>query len=166
MGKYLYHFSEDPTIDVFVPHVAPTQQIEGAHVWADDPVNQPRYWFPRDCPRATWWPRDEAAWNQRHHAIQWDWFDAFCATTVYAYTFDAGPFRPNPGGGGWITQATVKPLDVQPIGPLLELHRNARIELRLVDDLWALWLDVIERAGIEFSGIRLKNLPQHPDSRA
>jgi hypothetical protein len=166
MGEYLYHFSEDPTVQVFAPRVAPTQQVEGAYVWADDAWHQPRYWFPRDCPRGTWWPKGDTDWSHHVHAIQWEWWDAFVNCELYAYTLDAAPFRENPGGGGWITEETVTPLDVQPVGPLLDRHRAARIELRIVDDLWALWLEVIERPGIGFSGIRLKNLPQHPEARA
>ena len=163
MPEYLYHFSEDPNIEVFKPHVVPTQQIEGAHVWADDERNAPRYWFPRECPRGTWWPKGDPDWSHRVHAIQWDWHERFCATTVYAYKFDAAPFEQVPGG--WIAKQTIHPLEVNAIGPLLDLHREARIELRLVDDLWALWLEVIEMPGIDFSGIRLRNLPQHPETR-
>src|SRR5689334_3088933 len=36
MGEFVYHFSEDPTIEVFAPRVAPTQQVAGAYVWAAD----------------------------------------------------------------------------------------------------------------------------------
>lgn len=45
------HFSEDPTITEFVPHVAATAQISGAYVWAVDAALAPAYWFPRQCPR-------------------------------------------------------------------------------------------------------------------
>jgi hypothetical protein len=162
MGEYLYHFSEDPTIDLFIPRVAPTQQVDGAFVWADDEWHSFRYWFPRQCPRGTWWPKDQS--RRPTVAIQWDWYDSFMAAEVYAYRFDATPFRANPGGGGWITEDTVTPLDVAPVGPLLAKHRAAGNEFRLVADLWALWLEVIELPGIDFSGIRLKNLSQHPES--
>jgi hypothetical protein len=149
MDKHLYHFSEDPTIEVFVPRVAPTQQVVGAYVWADAEETSPRYWFPRNCPRGTWWRRDGTS---RVHAIQWDWFDRFLACELYAYRFDAAPFRTHPGGGGWITTETVLPLGVDAVGPLLVKHRDASIELRLVNDLWALWSEVIEMPGISSAG--------------
>lgn len=41
------HFSEDPTIERFVPHVAATAQQPEACVWAVDALNAPCYWFPR-----------------------------------------------------------------------------------------------------------------------
>ena len=152
---YLFHFSEDPTIELFVPHVAPSQQIEGEWVWADDEAHSPRYWFPRHCPRGTWWPADGV--GPRVHAIQWDWFDRFCACELYAYRFDATPFHQVPGG--WISPEVVTALGVEPVGPLLDRHRDTRgFELRLVADLQALWNDVITRPGIHYSGIRLRNL--------
>jgi hypothetical protein len=87
MTKYLFHFSEDPTIEVFVPRIAPTQQVEGAYVWADAENTSPRYWFPRDCPRGTWWRPDGTG---RVHAIQWEWFDRFVACELYAASSSVG----------------------------------------------------------------------------
>ena len=116
MPQYLYHFSEDPSIEVFIPRVAPTQQVVGAYVWADAEETSPRYWFPRDCPRATWWRGDG---SDRVHAIQWDWLDRFIECELYAYRFDAAPFSKNPEGGGWRTTETVEPLGVEAVGPLL-----------------------------------------------
>ena len=49
------HFSEDPTITVFVPHVAATARPRQAYVWAVDHDRAPDYWFPRECPRAMAW---------------------------------------------------------------------------------------------------------------
>ena len=46
------HFSEDPTITVFEPHVARTARLPDAYVWAVDGAQAPSYWFPRQCPRA------------------------------------------------------------------------------------------------------------------
>lgn len=148
MGDYLYHFSEDPSINVFVPREQ--------YVWADDDWHQFRYWFPRECPRATWWPKDQAM--RPTVAIQWDWWDAFQTVELFAYTFDATPFRKNPPGGGWITEATITPIDVQPVGDLLQKHKEAGNEFRIVADLAKLWSQVIELPDIDFSGIRLRNL--------
>lgn len=152
MAPHLFHFSEDPTIQVFVPRER--------YVWADDEWHQFRYWFPRECPRATWWAKDQQ--SRPTVAIQWDWLDTFLTTTLYAYTFDGTTFTNSPEGGGWITEETITPRDVSPVGELFAKHREAGNEFRIVADLWALWLDVIERPGIDFSGIRLKNLPRHP----
>ena len=55
------HFSEDPTITRFVPHVAATARQPEAYVWAVDSDHAPSYWFPRQCPRAMAWVRPETA---------------------------------------------------------------------------------------------------------
>ena len=81
------HFSEDPTITRFVPHVAPTSQEREAYVWAVDHDRAPDYWFPRQCPRAMAWvsgrttdaDRDRiigAGCGDRVHAIEYGWFEA------------------------------------------------------------------------------------------
>jgi hypothetical protein len=49
------HFSEDPTIRSFRPHVAPTALKPTAYVWAVGYDRAPDYWFPRQCPRAMAW---------------------------------------------------------------------------------------------------------------
>ena len=47
----LYHFSEDPMIERFVPRVAPSSALKEALVWAVDADHAYLYFFPRDCPR-------------------------------------------------------------------------------------------------------------------
>jgi hypothetical protein len=154
----LFHFSEDPTIEVFHPHIAATQQVEGAWVWADEELKSPRYWFPRDCPRATWWRKGDPT-RDRVHVIEWGWWDRFIGCELFAYRMPAETFEQNPEGGGWRSPTTVTPLGVEPVGPLLDKHRDAGIELRVVPDgqLLVLWQDVITRDDIGFSGIRLRN---------
>ena len=77
------HFSEDPTITVFAPHVARTSRQAAAYVWAVDAERAPAYWFPRQCPRAMAWttPRTTTAdaahiigpgAGSRVHAVEWE----------------------------------------------------------------------------------------------
>jgi hypothetical protein len=56
-GDVLHHFSEDPNIVRFDPHVPVTNPEHRAGVWVIDAAHAPLYWFPRDCPRVTVWPR-------------------------------------------------------------------------------------------------------------
>src|SRR5687767_4768107 len=52
----LHHFSEEPDIAVFRPHIAKTSSIQDeALVWAIDGWHAPMYYLPRDCPRACFW---------------------------------------------------------------------------------------------------------------
>src|SRR5262245_39615959 len=101
----LLHFSEDPTIELFVPHVATTAQQSEAYVWAVDHDRSPDYWFPRQCPRAMAWVTESTSDDDRErvigpgggvrvHAIEYCWLDAMRSTTLYAYRLPAAPFRP------------------------------------------------------------------------
>ena len=49
----LFHFSHDPSIERFTPHVPATNPSQSPSVWAIDAEHAPLYWFPRNCPRVT-----------------------------------------------------------------------------------------------------------------
>jgi hypothetical protein len=55
------HFSEDPTIEHFIPR--------GSYVWAVDGDRSPDYWFPRDCPRAMAWTVPSTTVDEDCHAL-------------------------------------------------------------------------------------------------
>jgi hypothetical protein len=166
----LLHFSEDPTITRFEPHVAATAQQPEAYVWAVDAGNAPSYWFPRECPRGMAWvgPDTSAVDRQailgpggveRVHAIEYGWLAAMQTTTLYAYRFDAGRFRPfgAPRPHAFVAIEPVEPLGpAEPVGDLLAVHEAAGIELRLMPNLWTFW-DAVVASTLEFSGIRLAN---------
>lgn len=78
-------------------------------------------------------------------------------TIVYRYELDTADFAPwNDASGQWICMHDVEPLTVSPIGDLLALHRDARIELRVVDSLWSL-RDLAHRGPWDFSTVRMGN---------
>src|SRR5438093_13274366 len=98
----LFHFSEDPGIETFVPRpvtipsgrVAGREWLNGPLVWAIDDERQPMYFFPRDCPRILIWrepettPADlDAWWGGRECRMiahmEWAWFDRLRAATVH-----------------------------------------------------------------------------------
>jgi hypothetical protein len=164
------HFSEDPTIREFVPHVARTATDSEAVVWAVDADRAPDYWFPRDCPRAMAWVADTTTEEdriavlgssaERVHAIEYGWLRRLQTVRLYAYAFDATDFEPyadDPTSHARVARTTVHPLEPpEPVGDLLALHRDAGIELRLVAHLWP-WWDAVIVSTVGFSGIRLRN---------
>jgi hypothetical protein len=164
------HFSEDPTITRFVPHVAPTSSQADAYVWAVDAARAQDYWFPRECPRAMAWvgpgttaaDRDRivgAGCGTRVHAIEYDWLERIQTVALYAYRLPAAPFRPigEPESHAVVATELVEPLGPpEPVRDLLSLHRAAGIQLRLLDNLWEFWDEVIAST-LSFSGIRLRN---------
>ena len=167
----LFHFSEDPAIERFEPHVPATQPDAPPMVWAIDAEHAPTYWFPRNCPRAAFWPKEEPTPTQlallggrrrRVHAIEWAWLERMRTCALYAYELDPEPFQRRPqSGGAWTSTVAVEPLRVSPVGDLLARHHEARIELRLVDNLWPLW-ELVTSSGLPFSGVRLRNAAAPP----
>ncbi len=168
----LWHVSEDASIERFEPHRAATAPTDEPRVWAIDTRHLPLYWFPRDCPRATFWPVSTTTAEdverffdgapRRIHAIEAAWLDRVRAAAVVAHRLPEEPFEPDPEVGGyWIAREPVEPLEVLPLGDLLALHASAGIELRIVPNLWPLWERVIAST-LEFSGMRLANArPRH-----
>ncbi len=156
--------SEDPSIARFEPHVSATAAESERLVWAVDARHLPFYWFPRQCPRGTFWagpatdPEDAArllAGARRVHAIEEAWLGRMRTTSVFAYRLPERPFEPHPDVGGyWIARTAVEPIAVELLGDLVGLHAEAEIELRVLPNLWPLWNEVVA-ATLEFSGIRL-----------
>ncbi|WP_206784246.1 DUF6886 family protein [Amycolatopsis sp. MtRt-6] len=164
------HFSEDPTITRFEPHVAATAQQPEAYVWAVGPERAPDYWFPRQCPRALAWVVPSAteadrAWlgADRTHAVEYGWLAAMRTVRLFAYRFSAASFR----SFGTHAHAVVATVPVEPLGPpervgdLFALHEEAGIELRVMRNLWA-FVDTAAASTLGFSGIRLANANPRP----
>jgi hypothetical protein len=153
----LWHVSENSTIDRFVP-------LEG-FVWAIDTRHLPLYWFPRDCPRATFWATSETSdddverWldgdrTRRVHVIESVWLERMRTTPVVAYRLPESGFEPE--DRFWVTRETVDPLELVELGDLVERHRAAAIELRTEARLVDLHESVVAST-LDFSGIRLRN---------
>jgi uncharacterized protein DUF6886 len=170
----LWHASDDPNIKLFRPHRAPTALIDDELVWAVDEAHAPAYWFPRDCPRATFWVSAKTTsadieWMngaERVHAIEWSWWDSFRSARIHLYRMPAATFTlHNADAGYYVSREPVRPVERVMIDDLVQRHSDAGIELRVVNDLWPLW-DRVVSSTLEFSGIRLRNArpPEGPSS--
>lgn len=184
----LFHFSEDPSIEVFeprpvrIPAERPPGQdwLNGPLVWAIDAWHAPMYFFPRDCPRillwkrpgATdadldrWWRGDRERRMQAH--IEAAWLDRLRTTRVYRYGFAPAPFERLLDAGMCVAREAVRPLAVEPIGDLEAALAAANVELRVMDDL--LPLKGVWESTLHASGVRLRNAagwgaPDWPDGR-
>jgi uncharacterized protein DUF6886 len=169
------HFSEDPGIRRFTPHVAASAREAAAYVWAVDSARGPDYWFPRDCPRAMAWatptttPADRdrvlgPGGGDRVHAIEYGWLPAMRSVRLYAYRLPATAFRPfgTPVPNAHVSTAPVEPLgEPEPVGDLLRLHEECGIQLRVLNNLWPFW-DAVVSTTAGFSGIRLRNAKPRP----
>jgi hypothetical protein len=153
----LWHASEDSTIGRFEPR--------DGRVWAIDTRHLPLYWFPRNCPRATFWAVsttvdvDVAAFlggdrRRRVHVIEPEWLDAMRTTSVFAYRLPERTFARR--DRFWISDVAVEPLELVELGDLVERHADAGIRLETDSGLLALW-DRVVASTLDFSGIRLRN---------
>jgi hypothetical protein len=161
--------SEDDSIRRFEPRANPEHDSPDSLVWAIDSEHAPAYWFPRECPRGTFWAGTTTSdddverfltgeRSRRVHAIQSEWLDAMRSVRVFAYRLPTAPFKPyGRAPGYWVSAEPVEPLEVVELGDLLVRHAETGIELRIVPALQPLWKQVIAST-LEFSGIRLPNL--------
>jgi hypothetical protein len=155
--RALWHVSEDPALSRFGPR--------DGRVWAIDTRHLPLYWFPRDCPRATFWANDETSdddverWlagdpNLRVHAIEAEWLERMRRARLYAYRMPPATFELE--DRFWVSAETVDAIERVELGDLLALHAAAGIELRVVPRLLELWERVVAST-LDYSGIRLRN---------
>jgi len=165
----LYHFSEEPGIQVFEPRTIDSRPGEPPLVWAIDAAHAPHYFFPRDCPRVCFWSTDDTAQEDRRRffghsavmhviAMESRWLERIRSTTVYRYSFRPGPFLLQDGNAGYYTSfQAVQPAKVEPVGDLLGALVASGIELRLTPSLIPLRQAIIGST-LGFSMIRMRNL--------
>lgn len=164
------HFSEDPTITSFIPHVARTAQHATAYVWAVDAAAAPAYWFPRRCPRAmAWVTRTTSApdaerilgpgGGDRVHAIEFGWLERVRTVELFGYRLPASEFQPigEPEPYAHVASRAVRPLGPpEAVGDPFELHEAAGIQVRILPMLQEFW-ESVRTSTLGFSGIRLRN---------
>ena len=162
----LWHFSEDPGLGRFRPHIPATNPTAPALVWAVDTRHAPLFWFPRDCPRGCIWatsatlPEDRdrllgPGGAVRVHAVEGAWMAPIGRCRLYAYRLPAEPFRPHEEvGGSWVTDSTVEAVERVILDDLPARHAAAGIELRVVPSLARFWRRVVGST-MGYSGLRL-----------
>ena len=161
----LWHVSEDAAIARFEPHHRPGHSLDAPLVWAVDTRHLPLYWFPRECPRATFWATSGTTGQdvdtflagnraRRVHVVEPAWLEQMQTTRVYAYRLPETTFER--WDRFWISRSAVEPLELVDLGDLVDRHAKADIALTVDDDLAALWQRVTAST-LDFSGIRLRN---------
>jgi hypothetical protein len=173
-GPRLLHFSDDATIDEFVPRpvVVPSARpagqewLNGPLVWAVDEARQATYLFPRDCPRILVWPTAntteadrERWWGDRRCRmiahVEWEWLERIRIAELHRYELPADTFEPLDGAWMWVSRTSVRPVASAPCGPLLDALHAAGVELRVMESLVP--LRNAEAGTMHVSRIRLRN---------
>jgi hypothetical protein len=169
----LWHFSEDPSLRVFRPHIPASNPTSPPLVWAIDTRHAPMFWFPRDCPRCCAWRTSTTTAEDREeffgqtqadriHVIESDWLANMAAVRLYAYRLPTDVFRAAEVGGVWVSDRVVEPEERVVLDDVLALHREAKIELRITPSVWPFWRRVTS-SSLGFSGWRLRNASPDPD---
>ena len=163
----LYHFSEEPDIARFVPRAPLALPTQEPLVWTIDHIHAPLYYFPRDCPRAAFWPlttttvEDKARFYSGTSAkmviaIEYAWLARLQSTRLYRYEMPEETFVSLQDYGAHISRATVIPSRVEPLQDLLTQLAEANVELRLCTRLGPL-VRAILASTLHYSCIRLRN---------
>ncbi len=170
----LFHFSDDPGIDRFVPRPVKTPSarppgrdwLNGPLVWAIDAWSQPLYLFPRDCPRILLWekstttPEDRARWFGSSSArmiahIEEAWLDRLACQTLYRYDLPPETFEDLADAGMWVSRQVVMPVAVETLTDLPDLLAAHGVELRVMESLAP--LRGVWSSSLHASGVRLRN---------
>jgi hypothetical protein len=163
----LCHFSEDPTIERFVPRAPLALPEQEPLVWAIDAWHAPIYTLPRDCPRVCFWPLPATTAEDRERwfgavsgrmviAIESGWLERLRTTRLYRYVMPEESFESLQDYGAHVSRETVVPRRLEPVGDLLAALMAAEVELRLCPSLVPLARAVMQTT-LHWSLIRMRN---------
>ena len=163
----VFHYSEDSSIERFVPHVPPSNPSHPPAVWTIDREHAPLYWFPRNCPRISVWAYDseqQERLSQRFQteasricAAETKWLPAVRDARIYEYSFDASRFAPwAEADGQYISGEVLTPDAVEEIDDVFALHAEHDVELRFTPKLGRL-MDAMLESRLPFSFVRIRD---------
>ncbi|OPA77738.1 hypothetical protein BVG16_14990 [Paenibacillus selenitireducens] len=164
----LFHFSEDPHIEEFMPRRNAKQEDSTPFVWAIDPEHAVHYYFPRDCPRVIYSRsesavEDEAQFFAHSQAdkiiwVESSWEQIIQQTTIYKYVFKRETFEVHdPVAGYYVSREPVTPIHVQPMDNLVNKILASGVDLRFTPNLYPIRNAVLNSSLHDFSIIRFQH---------
>jgi hypothetical protein len=175
----LFHFSEDPRIEVFAPRTVrqparrkPGQEwLNGPLVWAVDEIRQATYLFPRDCPRIVLWVTAETSgadralwWGERNCSmiahVERRWLARIGDASIYRYELPADSFEATDDPWMWVSAQPVVPVGMTTYRDLFDAQRRQGVELRVLESLVP--LKDVWSTSLQTSGIRLRHAEGWP----
>jgi hypothetical protein len=166
----LFHVSEKPSIETFVPRMPPTENAEVRFpvVWSVDDKHLVNYLVPRECPRVAFHLLPSSSEKDREAllgqsgaqyvvAIEASWFERALRSQLWVYEFSPQSFTcADTTAGYFVSRIAVTPISRRLCeSPLAELV-SAGVELRIVPNLPAL-ASVVASSSLAFSCIRMRN---------
>jgi len=102
----LFHVSEEPDIQVFVPRLPKRKDLDQSVglVWAVDEARLPNFLTPRDCPRVTYHIGENTSDSDKERffsssgvshcvVVEHRWLEAMRSTSLFLYEFDTVDFE-------------------------------------------------------------------------
>lgn len=163
----LFHFSENPAIEKFVPRAPLAHPEAEPMVWAIDDWHSPLYYLPSECPRVCFWPLPSTSpsdlalyWPDEKvrmvTAVESRWASRIVNASIYRYVFAEAGFIDCEDHGVFVCPSTVVPVAVEPVGPALQAFEKANVELRLCPSLVGL-AEQMMQTSLHWSCIRMRN---------
>ncbi|WP_245850851.1 DUF6886 family protein [Paenibacillus herberti] len=143
----LYHFSEESSIETFIPRVKASRTNMPPVVWAIDEAHEFMFFVPRACPRIVYSrggsmsQEDEERFfghtaADRVMAVETGWLDRIMNVVLYRYELPSDSFELfSETAGYYISRETVGPLEIIRLEGLLERLAGLGIELRVTPNL-------------------------------
>lgn len=166
----LFHVSEAPGLKTFDPRPvsSPDSGVAGEAVWAIDEIHLPNYLLPRDCTRVAFRISEKTTDGDKKRfflsslashviALESDWMARIEACRLHVYEFSPTRFElADAGAGYYVSRSVETAISSLTICDVLSEVRKRNVEVRFMQDLWALRDDVVE-SSLEFSIIRFRN---------
>jgi hypothetical protein len=160
----IFHVSEDPGIERFVPRAI--EEGGPPVVWGIDEKMLRNYLLPRDCPRVTYYASTATGAGDIERflgsseaviAVEHAWLERIRSTRLYCYRLPGEAFVCVDRGAGYFTsREPVAPLAVVGYSDLLSELARRGVEIRILRDLWHLH-DAVAASTLQFSMIRMRN---------
>ena len=164
----LFHVSEEPDIDKFIPRIPSRKDMDKSKglVWALTEPALPNWLTPRDCPRVGYRVTEESTQedinkflssSSRHCvAIEYGWHKRMLDTTLYVYEFEPTNFYFDESAGFYVSDQTEIPVSVTKYENLYEELFKRNVEVRILNNLWELG-EAVQQSTLKWSLCRMAN---------
>lgn len=166
----LFHFSEDPGIEKFVPRVqrSKNHSVLDEVVWA---IAEPMSWTyltPRDCPRIAFCAGTESREEDIEKLLNGEpdkkvlvlesaWMERCLKTPIYRYEFDLAGFRlQDAPSQAFLAREAQTPIAVVEIARPFFALLEAGVEVRVTPSLWEI-RERVYRSSLRWGFIRLRH---------
>jgi hypothetical protein len=166
----LFHISDLPGIEIFNPRPSPSHfdALTGDVVFAISGRLLHNYLLPRDCPRVTYYLRDETSEEDKKLffgysraefivTVPTEWYDTIKKTVLYCYEFSPDSFTLlDECAGYYISNKPEKPIDCRVITDVVAEVLLRNVELRITQALIPL-SKAVNASSLAYSLIRMRN---------